>query len=277
MAKGSISSAKYQKSSLFVIGLGVGWLAGLSVSPVIATIITSIVGVTVALISTLSGLNPQITDSKDESTTKSLPRWNVNPVPLAFLIFGIVLGSIVGILARNHNWLGTDMQTEIQQWTDLGIPKKDVVQQMFERHYAQDTSEARNTTSPATYISPTQTTLRGDRTIQSLTNMGIEYEKQGKIKGAMSVYLEAITLSAAPMNYLAWLYQKQGDFDNALPLAQMAVMLEPDEADFIDTLAVVLCKTGQMQDAVRWMQQAANLQPATYQKKLEVFQTGTCQ
>ena len=54
-------------------------------------------------------------------------------------------------------------------------------------------------------------------------------------------------------------------------------MLSPDDAHFIDTLAVILCKTGDLEGAVRWMEHAAELNPGTYQKKLEQFQAGQCQ
>jgi tetratricopeptide (TPR) repeat protein len=246
-------------------------LAGLSVSPVIATIITSIIGAVVALISTLSGVKPQVEIQKDESGSTSSPRWQVNPIPLACLIVGIVAGSVVGIWARNQNWLGTNLQTEVQQWATMGIPEQDIVQRLFEQHYPQDAS-SKTEERPSS-----QTVLRGDETVQSLTNAGIDYEKQGKQHDAMEMYRKAISPAAEPMNYLAWLRQEQGNFEEALPLAQVAVMMKPDDADAIDTLAVILCKTGQNQDAVRWMERAADIQPQRYQQKLGVFQSGNCQ
>jgi hypothetical protein len=124
--------------SLIIIGLGIGWLAGLSVSPVVSIIITSIVGVVITLLSALSGLKilEQSEKSPDAETSS---HWQVDPIPIAFLILGIVLGSILGITARTHNWLGidihVDVHAEIQKWKAVGIDEKDIVQRLFEREY----------------------------------------------------------------------------------------------------------------------------------------------
>ena len=238
-------------------------------------IITSIIGVIVALISALSGLKPQKAESEDEQ--KSVPsfRWEVNPLPLAFLMSGIILGSIIGIFARNQNWLGTNLRTEIQRWEAIGVDGKDVAKRLFDMHYPQNSSS-----EDADRITTT-TVLRGenfeDETVQSLTNIGIEYEKQGKPNEAMVAFQEAISLASEPLNYLAWSYQKQGRFDDALPLAQVVVMMNPREAKFVDTLAVVLCQAGQHEEALHWMEKVVELDPTEkYKARLKRFRQGVC-
>lgn len=93
--------------SLIAIGLGIGWLVGLSVTPGTTSIIlTSIMTIVVLLITVVSGLEKETSTEEQKSYSK----WKVSPIPLALFIVGLVVGSSVGIYARTHNWLGVDPQ-----------------------------------------------------------------------------------------------------------------------------------------------------------------------
>jgi len=83
----------FNSMSLIIIGLGIGWLAGLSVTPVIVSIIVALFGVIAPLIAILVGVTP-----KNEQ--------RINLLPIALLIVGLALGSILGIFTRTHNLLG---------------------------------------------------------------------------------------------------------------------------------------------------------------------------
>lgn len=88
----------FNSMSLIIIGLGIGWLAGLSVTPVIVSIIVALFGVIAPLIAILVGVTP-----KNEQ--------RINLLPIALLIVGLALGSILGIFARTHNLLGVATNT----------------------------------------------------------------------------------------------------------------------------------------------------------------------
>jgi hypothetical protein len=88
----------FNSMSLIIIGLGIGWLAGLSVTPVIVSIIVALFGVIAPLIAILVGVTP-----KNEQ--------RINLLPIALLIVGLALGSILGIFTRTHNWLGVVTNT----------------------------------------------------------------------------------------------------------------------------------------------------------------------
>lgn len=83
--------------SVLVAGLGIGWLSGLSVSPVIATVLASLVGIGGGLV---AGLRASSANSDDTSTRNGLSA--VTALPAAVLIFGISLGAPLGIVARTH-------------------------------------------------------------------------------------------------------------------------------------------------------------------------------
>ena len=127
--------------ALITIGLGIGWLIGLSISPVVSIVIASVTGSAAAIIATLSGAQ----DREDKSDgERSHPIPSITPWPLAFLIIGIVIGSIVGMMARNQNWLGSDLSFEINMWTDMGLEREKVVQTLFEKKYAPNSEALKN-------------------------------------------------------------------------------------------------------------------------------------
>jgi tetratricopeptide (TPR) repeat protein len=117
----------------------------------------------------------------------------------------------------------------------------------------------------------------GDNKVDVLTQKGIDYDRKDKDDEAIKAYREAITLAVLPMNHLAWLYQKQNNLEQALPLAQVAVMMNPEKPEFIHTVAVILCKIGEHSEAVDYMKKAARLNPRDFNWRLEKFKQGLCQ
>lgn len=94
----------FNNMSLIIIGLGIGWLVGLSVTPgTTLTVITSIMTVVVLLITVVSGLESKALENEHL-------KWKVSPIPIALFVIGLVVGSSLGIYARTHNLLGVDME-----------------------------------------------------------------------------------------------------------------------------------------------------------------------
>jgi len=100
---------------------------------------------------------------------------------------------------------------------------------------------------------------------------GLEYDSKGDITNAASSYEEAMTVVGTPMNQLAWDYLQQGKAERALPLSRLAVQLCPGKAAFLDTLAEILFKEGQRDEALKWEAKAAALDPK-YQGKFSDLQ-----
>ena len=124
--------------SIIITGVGVGLLVGLSISPVVSIVITSVTGAAAAIIAAMSGLeNKSKTRNDNNKQSNSDLQWNVNPIPLAMLVIGIVVGSISGICIRNQDLLGgSDLSSEIRQWTDAGLDQQEVTRRLFESHYS---------------------------------------------------------------------------------------------------------------------------------------------
>ena len=101
--------------------------------------------------------------------------------------------------------------------------------------------------------------------------MGKAYDSSGDTTKAVASYEEAMMVVATPMNQLAWDYLQQGKAESALPLSRLAVQLCPDNADILNTLAEILSKEGQRDEALKWMAKAAALD-SKYQGRLSDLQ-----
>ncbi len=123
-------------TSVLISGLGIGWLLGLSVSPVVSIVITSVAGVAVAIIAAISGLENKSSGliGPDKREIPASQR-KISPWPLAMLVIGIVIGSRWGIMARNNSWYGSDLSIEIDKWVAGGLTKEEVVRRLFEDKY----------------------------------------------------------------------------------------------------------------------------------------------
>ena len=87
---------------LFIISICVGLLAGLSISPVIQTIISLILAVIISTVSILAGTNIEW----EKLLFKEHSKIKFDILPLTILIIGITAGALGGIYMRTHDVLG---------------------------------------------------------------------------------------------------------------------------------------------------------------------------
>jgi hypothetical protein len=127
--------------SLLLCGIGVGWLIGQSLSPVVNTVITSIVVLVASIVGTLSGIKtvPE-RQTKGEIKKDNNNHWlknftTISPLPLAILVTGLVAGSCLGIYARTNEWLSPNPQQFAQKWNDIGLADKDIKRRLFDTLY----------------------------------------------------------------------------------------------------------------------------------------------
>ena len=83
-----------QICALLIAGFGIGWLAGLSLSPVVSTLLAGIMSVVGGVVAGLASAGSEV----------ARPR--VNAWPAAILVLGVAMGSPAGIVARSHNLFG---------------------------------------------------------------------------------------------------------------------------------------------------------------------------
>lgn len=123
--------------SLFICGLSVGWLIGLSVSPVIQTVIGSILATITSAITILSSF--QNGDLKEKVTDKF---GEINMLPLALFLLGLSIASTLGIYARTNDWFGINPISFKNKWD---IKEKDttgIIETLYNSRYGQDSKES---------------------------------------------------------------------------------------------------------------------------------------
>ncbi|RIK40156.1 MAG: hypothetical protein DCC55_15850 [Chloroflexi bacterium] len=120
--------------AVLAAGIGIGWLTGLAASPVVATLLSAVTGAVVAVVAALGGIE-RTGGVAQETEGRHMHSWRVNPLPLAALMVGVVGGTMLGMLARNYHWFGSDVSSEVAKWAQLGVAPADVVDRLFEAQY----------------------------------------------------------------------------------------------------------------------------------------------
>lgn len=84
---------------LLIIGCCIGLLTGLSVSPVIQTIISTILTFVISALAILCGVH------ETDKTKYRLLKSNIDIVPIGCLVLGLTFGCLGGIFVRTHSLL----------------------------------------------------------------------------------------------------------------------------------------------------------------------------
>jgi hypothetical protein len=122
---------------LSVSGFGVGWLIGLSVSPVVHIVITSLIAFVVSVTSALAGLKVNGDKAQPNNTVSSRRklRIEVNPVPMMLMVVGLAFGASLGVYGRTNSWLGPSASRFADHWKDTGLEKRDISRRLFDSIY----------------------------------------------------------------------------------------------------------------------------------------------
>lgn len=107
--------------SLILAGLALGWLIGLSGSPVVQGIVVAATGLVVAIASALAGMTPP--SGKDLTL---LDRINLSPKFIASLLVGLAIGSTGGVYVRAHNLLGMKPHDVVAGLKEAGFTQEEI-------------------------------------------------------------------------------------------------------------------------------------------------------
>ncbi|MBF0451518.1 MAG: hypothetical protein HQK75_12505 [Candidatus Magnetomorum sp.] len=179
---------------------------------------------------------------------------------LFFALFGVIVISVM-IVQGNPEF--TLKQT---QPSAPAPPEKN----FFYQHPASRKAEEKAPTQMELTMRGTQDTTD---VIQYTINQGKQLEREGKIDDAILMYQKALILSTPAMNGLAWLYitEKNDQQDLAELLSKVSVRLCPNEGNYWDTLATILLKNKQYQEALIAKKKAAALDK-TFEKGMELLE-----
>lgn len=93
--------------------------------------------------------------------------------------------------------------------------------------------------------------------------LGDQADARGDLATAEKMYASVVEIqpqNALALNNLAWVTGKQGK-DSAIVIAEKAVALDPRQAAYLDTLAMLLLKKNDYAKALEWQNKAVLLQP----------------
>lgn len=124
---------------LFLAGISIGWIAGLSSSPVIGAVLSTLMALLVSAIALLSKIRDGTDGDPDAIDAAAFANAKPNVAWVSVLIIGIALGATAGLTARLQDWFSpnfesysNDVKSEIELWTALGVDRKSAVTQIFE-------------------------------------------------------------------------------------------------------------------------------------------------
>lgn len=146
---------KYLIIYLFILGISLGWLVGMSASPVLAIILGSIISLIATIVSVLTGINFNTSTQKSESEENQKPfQKNINIAPLSFLVLFIALGTALGLFCRTNDIFGIQPNIFANKWKGSGFDDKDLKNNLLKYLYLtfQKKSETNMTSNEGSLI-----------------------------------------------------------------------------------------------------------------------------
>ena len=140
---------------LLLSGSAIGWLVGLSSSPVAHLLIASVLAAAGGVVGALAGFEhePPGTESASEEEEKPLlgedqkplkatassfshgRRSKVDPIWITLFLIGLIPGSVCGIEARSREWFGADPKDLSAKWSVTGLSDKQIARRLFDQLY----------------------------------------------------------------------------------------------------------------------------------------------
>jgi hypothetical protein len=161
LAKNSVAVSMLKGLCLFLSGIGVGWLIGLSVSPIIYVVITSLIAFVVSVTSALAGVKLNQQDEEDQlspsAKAKRKFKVEVDPFPMTVMIIGLAIGASLGVYARTNNWLGARPKSFVERWKGTELSEKEISRRLFDQLYPAPITPEPTTVPPNAQPSETPT------------------------------------------------------------------------------------------------------------------------
>ena len=133
--------------SFLMVGASIGWLLGISVSPVLHIIVGAIAATVGGVLSTLNGSTvtsssqtPVTANTSGGQTIRKLG--SVAAGSAALIMAGIVFGSCVGIYVRTNESLGPDINGFVQRWKSTGLTDVELRRRLFDEIHPMNSAPA---------------------------------------------------------------------------------------------------------------------------------------
>jgi hypothetical protein len=111
---------------IFVTGLSIGWLLGLSVSDLVGAVVTALLTIGTGAASVFARLSKA--DGTGEEDGPRRPR----PAGVAALAFGLALGASGGVAARTNELFVERPADFYARWEDTGLTRAEIARRLFD-------------------------------------------------------------------------------------------------------------------------------------------------
>jgi len=136
--------------------LSVGWLIGLSVSPVVQTVVGSILTFFLGILGALAGIGRPDAHEMDNSENEegrgkaASPTLQIREIrvrapailaqgidlrPVAVVFIGLAIGASAGVYARTNEFFGASPGRFAQRWNGVGLTDEQVRRRLFDQLY----------------------------------------------------------------------------------------------------------------------------------------------
>ena len=127
--------------SLLFCGFSIGWLMGLSASPIIQTVVGSLLAVITSVLTLLSGV--QEGEMKEKITNKL---GNINIFPLSVFLIGLSVSATLGIYARTNDWFGINPKSFKHKWELKDKDSSGIIEALYNELHPQESKKSNSLT-----------------------------------------------------------------------------------------------------------------------------------
>ena len=106
--------------ALILCGASIGWMIGLSVTPVIQGILTTVFSFIIVVLGLIAGVEPT-----DKFRVGNYIK-NINLLPVGIFFLFLSIGAAVGIYTRTNDYLGVNPDRYFKKWEKYGVQKDSV-------------------------------------------------------------------------------------------------------------------------------------------------------
>jgi hypothetical protein len=121
---------------ILLASLCVGWIAGLSVSPVVGEIISALLAVLLAIVASIAGPLTVQTKSRNPERQPRQLLISPNPWPISLVAIGLAVGASAGLYARSHDWFLRDLKATADRLVAAGADQRTAAQALVAHYYA---------------------------------------------------------------------------------------------------------------------------------------------
>jgi hypothetical protein len=125
-----------------IIGLSLGWMVGLSVSPVLQVVVSSIITFIVSVVSVLVGFT-YTNGTINDVNSRTILNKRINILPLALFVLSTAIGVSFGIYNRTNERFGLYPDNLINRWSEDSITRERMKVDLFKKMYIESNEESK--------------------------------------------------------------------------------------------------------------------------------------